>query len=106
MESLANTTEQYQAMPDNVQDSAMMIYYRKCLSNLEKFNGGEEQKVSQFINNIERIGRMIEAKNDILHCTVCDKSLSEIFVFELFFHICFSNFSFTLKNSDLIQMVV
>jgi hypothetical protein len=55
-------------MPNTVQESAMMICYRECLSNLEKFNGSEEQKILQFINNIERIGRMIDANDDILHC--------------------------------------
>jgi len=64
----ANTTEQNQTMEKKVQDPAMMICYRECLSNLEKFNGSEEQKVLQFINNIERIGRMIEANDNILHC--------------------------------------
>jgi hypothetical protein len=58
-------------MPNNTQDSAMMICYRECLSNLEKFNGGEEQKVIQFVNNIERIGKMINANDTIFHymCT-------------------------------------
>jgi hypothetical protein len=55
-------------MPNTAQDPAMMICYRECLSNLEKFNGGEEKKVLQFINNIERIGKMINANDDILHC--------------------------------------
>ncbi|CAF4779458.1 unnamed protein product, partial [Rotaria sp. Silwood2] len=55
-------------MPHTAQDSAMMICYRECLSNLEKFNGGEEQKISQFIKNIERIGKMIEANDNILYC--------------------------------------
>jgi len=55
-------------MPNNTQDSAMMICYRECLSNLDKFSGSEEKKVLQFINNIERIGKMIEANDDILHC--------------------------------------
>ncbi|CAF1447027.1 unnamed protein product, partial [Rotaria sordida] len=55
-------------MSNNAQDSAMIICYRECLSNLEKFNGGEEQKILQFFNNIERIGRMIDATDVILHC--------------------------------------
>ncbi|CAF3393720.1 unnamed protein product, partial [Rotaria socialis] len=55
-------------MPNNAHDSAMMICYRECLSNLGKFNGGEEPKILQFINNIERIGKMITANDDILHC--------------------------------------
>ena len=55
-------------MPNNVQDSAMMICYRECLSNSEKFNGDGEPKALQFINNIERIGKMIDANNDILYC--------------------------------------
>jgi hypothetical protein len=55
-------------MPNAVQNPAMMICYRECLSNLEKFNGGEEQKVLQYINNIERIGTMINANDDVLHC--------------------------------------
>ena len=68
LESLSNTAEHNQTTPNNVQDSAMMICFRECLSNLEKFSGAEEQKVLQFTNNIERIGKMIDAKNDILHC--------------------------------------
>jgi len=60
-------------MPNNVQDSAMMICYRECLSNLEKFNGGEEKKILQFINNIERIGKMIDANDDILYCMCTSK---------------------------------
>ena len=72
LESLTNTpdnTNQYiETMPNNVHDSAMMVCYRECLSNLEKFNGGEEKKVLQFVNNIERIGKMIDANDDILHC--------------------------------------
>ncbi|CAF5181622.1 unnamed protein product, partial [Rotaria sp. Silwood1] len=67
-DSLNNTTEQIQTMPHTAEDSAMMICYRECLSNLEKFNGGEEQKISQFIKNIERIGKMIEANDNILYC--------------------------------------
>ncbi len=55
-------------MPNAVENSAIMICYRECLSNLDKFNGGEEQKVIQFLNNIERIGKMIDANDDILHC--------------------------------------
>lgn len=45
-----------------------MICYRECLSNLEKFNGGEDQKVLQFVINIERIGKTINANDDILRC--------------------------------------
>ncbi|CAF4413388.1 unnamed protein product [Rotaria sp. Silwood2] len=55
-------------MSTNVQDSAMMICYRECLTNLGKFNGGEDHKILQFINNIERIGRMIDANDGILQC--------------------------------------
>ncbi len=55
----------------------MIICYRECLSNLEKFNGSEEQKILQFINNIERIGKMIDANNDILHCMCTAKLESE-----------------------------
>lgn len=55
------------------QDSAMMICYRECLTNLEKFNGNEETKAVQFINNIERIGRMIKANDEILHCMCISK---------------------------------
>ncbi|CAF5033360.1 unnamed protein product, partial [Rotaria sp. Silwood1] len=65
-------------MANNVQDSAMMICYRECLSNLEKFNGGEEQKILQFINNIERIGRMINANDDILDCMCTAKLDGEV----------------------------
>ncbi|CAF3897259.1 unnamed protein product, partial [Rotaria sp. Silwood1] len=55
-------------MSHTAQDSAMMICYRECLSNLEKFNGDEEKKISQFLKNIERIGKMIEANDNILYC--------------------------------------
>ena len=55
-------------MPSNVQESAIMICYRESLSNLEKFNGGEGQNVLQFINNIERIGKIIEANDSLLYC--------------------------------------
>ncbi|CAM2729004.1 unnamed protein product [Rotaria socialis] len=55
-------------MPNSTQDSAMMIYYRESLSNLEKFHGGEDQKILNFINNIERIGKMISAPDEILLC--------------------------------------
>jgi hypothetical protein len=55
-------------MSTNVQDPAMMICYRECLSNLEKFNGGEDQKILRFINNIERVGKIIEANDSLLHC--------------------------------------
>ncbi|CAF1308990.1 unnamed protein product [Rotaria sordida] len=63
-------------MSNNAQDSTMLICYRECLSNLEKFNGGEEQKILQFINNIERIGRMTDANGDILHC-MCTAKLDD-----------------------------
>ncbi|CAF1230258.1 unnamed protein product [Rotaria magnacalcarata] len=55
-------------MPNSTQDSAMMACYRESLSNLEKFHGGEEQKIVNFINNIERIGKMISAPDEILLC--------------------------------------
>ncbi|CAF3464042.1 unnamed protein product [Rotaria socialis] len=51
-----------------MEDSAIMICYRECLLNLEKFNGGEEYKILQFINNIERIGKMIDANDNLLYC--------------------------------------
>ncbi|CAF4477499.1 unnamed protein product, partial [Rotaria magnacalcarata] len=57
-----------QAIPNSTQDSAMMVCYRESLSNLEKFHGGEEQKILNFINNIERIGKMIRAPDEILLC--------------------------------------
>lgn len=52
----------------STQDSAMMVCYRECLSNMNKFNGTDEQKIKQFINNIERIGKMINAKDPVLYC--------------------------------------
>ena len=52
LELLNNITEHIETMPNNTQDSAMMICYRECLSKLGKFNGDEEQKAVQFINNI------------------------------------------------------
>ncbi|CAF3391230.1 unnamed protein product [Rotaria socialis] len=55
-------------MRNSTQDSAMMICYRESLSNLEKFHGGEEQKILKFISNIERIGKMISAPDEILLC--------------------------------------
>ncbi|CAF0959319.1 unnamed protein product [Rotaria magnacalcarata] len=51
-----------------MQDSAIMICYRECLLNLEKFKGGEEYKLLQFIHNIERIGKMIDANDHLLYC--------------------------------------
>ncbi|CAF2199811.1 unnamed protein product [Rotaria magnacalcarata] len=51
-----------------MQDSAIMICYRECFLNLEKFNGGEEYKILQFIHNIERIGKMIDANDNLLYC--------------------------------------
>jgi hypothetical protein len=68
LQLLDNTTEYIETMPTNVQESAIMICYRESLSNLEKFNGGDGQKASQFINNIERIGKIIEANDSLLHC--------------------------------------
>ncbi len=56
-----------------MQDSAIMICYGECLSNLEKFNGGEECKTLQFINNIERIGKMIDANDKLLYCMCMTK---------------------------------
>ncbi|CAF1682571.1 unnamed protein product [Adineta ricciae] len=49
-------------------DPAMMICYRECLSNLMKFTGGDDEKIIQFVNNIERIGKMIDAGDNILYC--------------------------------------
>lgn len=67
-------TEEATTTPNrSTQDSAMMICYRECLTNLEKFNGNEETKAVQFINNIERIGRMIKANDEILHCMCISK---------------------------------
>lgn len=43
-----------------MQASAIMICYREFLENLEKLCGGEDHKILQFINNIERIRRMID----------------------------------------------
>lgn len=53
------------------QHSAMRICYKESLQNLEKFTGDETKKVSKFINSIQRIGRMIEANDEILYhmCT-------------------------------------
>jgi hypothetical protein len=65
LEALNDTTEHTETMS---QDPAMMICYRECLSNLGKFNGDGEQKAVQFISNIERIGKMIDANDDILYC--------------------------------------
>ncbi|CAF1600526.1 unnamed protein product [Rotaria magnacalcarata] len=50
-----------------MQDSAIMICYRECFLNLEKFKGGEEYKILQFIHNIERIGKMIDANDHLLY---------------------------------------
>jgi hypothetical protein len=61
-------------MLNKVEHSTMTICYRECLSNLEKLNSGEEQKVLEFINNIERIGKTIDATDDILHC-ICTAKL-------------------------------
>ncbi|CAF1384265.1 unnamed protein product [Didymodactylos carnosus] len=55
----------------------MMICYRECLANLEKFNGDGEQKSVQFISNIERIGKMIDANDNILYCMCTAKLVDE-----------------------------
>ncbi|CAM2708521.1 unnamed protein product [Rotaria socialis] len=72
LEALTNITghsrRYMQTMPNSTQDSAMMVCYRESLSNLEKFHGDEEQKILNFINNIERIGKMISAPDEILLC--------------------------------------
>ena len=70
---MTNEDEQTTATTHQPQDQAIMICYRECLTNLEKFNGSEETKTAQFINNIERIGRMIKANDDILHCMCISK---------------------------------
>jgi hypothetical protein len=44
----------------------MMVCYREYLSNVEKFRGGEEQKIVQFIKNVERVGKMIDANDNVL----------------------------------------
>lgn len=66
--TLQSTNNKMSEEPTTTPDSATLICYRECLSNQEKFNGGEEEKVLRFINNIERIGKMINANNSILHC--------------------------------------
>ena len=66
--SLDDEEETLEGMPNNTQDSAMMIYYREYLASLEKFNGSEEHKTTQFINNVERIGKVIDANDDIFYC--------------------------------------
>ena len=68
LENMTKEDEPETTTKHQPQDSAIMICYRECLTNLEKFNGNEETKTVQFINNIERIGRMIKANDDILHC--------------------------------------
>ena len=73
IEKMIQIDEATNTMIHSSQNSAMMICYRECLTNLEKFNGGEETKTVQFINNIERIGRMIKANEDILHCMCISK---------------------------------
>ena len=54
--------------PTTAQDSAIMICYRECLSNMNKFNGENEHKITKFISNIERIGQMVNANDNILYC--------------------------------------
>lgn len=68
LDTMSQSDEATTTTIHSTQDSAMMICYRECLKNLEKFNDNEETKTVQFINNIERIGRMIKANDDILHC--------------------------------------
>lgn len=72
-----NIIEQTHTMPDNVHDPAMMICYRECLANLDKFNGVSEHKVLQFVGNIERIGKMINAIDNILYCMCTSKLAGE-----------------------------
>lgn len=55
-------------MHHSTQDSAMMVCYRECLSNLEKFTGSDGRRIEKFIKNIERIGKMIDANENVLHC--------------------------------------
>jgi hypothetical protein len=55
-------------MTTTTQDPTMMICYKENLHNLEKFSGDETKKISQFIKSLERIGKMIEANDDILYC--------------------------------------
>ncbi|CAF3126930.1 unnamed protein product [Rotaria sp. Silwood2] len=63
-----NTDQDNITMSNPMQDSAMMICYRECLTNLGKFPGDDNTTILQFITNIERIGKMIEANDDILYC--------------------------------------
>jgi hypothetical protein len=42
LESLADIPEYNLTTPNTTQDSAMIIYHRECLSNLEKFKRDEE----------------------------------------------------------------
>lgn len=65
---MAQSPTMNQAPQTNTYNSAMMVCYRECLSNMEKFTGNEEKKALQFVHNIERIGKMIEANDNILHC--------------------------------------
>lgn len=74
LQSTKNKMSEEPTVPTTI-DSATLICYRECLSNLEKFNGGEEEKMLQFINNIERIGKMINANHNILHC-MCTAKLN------------------------------
>ncbi|CAF1170021.1 unnamed protein product [Didymodactylos carnosus] len=62
-------------MSTAAQESAMMVCYRESLQNLGKFTGEENKKISQFINNIERIGKMIGAKDEVLYC-MCTAKLN------------------------------
>ncbi|CAF4471863.1 unnamed protein product [Rotaria socialis] len=39
----------------------------------KKFNGGEEYRILPFINNIDRIGKMIDANDNILYCMCMEK---------------------------------
>jgi hypothetical protein len=75
LELLDHITENIDIMPEH--DPAMMICYRECLSNLEKFNGDGEQKAVQFISSIERIGKMITANDNILYCMCTAKLVGE-----------------------------
>nr|ABL86704.1 putative gag protein [Adineta vaga] len=65
---MGESEEHVPTTPSSTSGSAMMICYRECLSNMVKFTGNEEEKIAKFISNIERIGKMINANDDILYC--------------------------------------
>ncbi|CAF1345253.1 unnamed protein product, partial [Didymodactylos carnosus] len=73
--SITTPTSVLTTMSTAIHESALMVCYKESLQNLAKFTGEGTKQISQFINNIERIGKMIEAKDEVLYC-MCTAKLN------------------------------